>query len=127
MKIKLFSILWRKVLHMSKKFHIFSDESNHDKSITNKGDNINIDNKGLSREYVRSFLIIDTSCLNCVRDEVENLEKRYFSCQGSEPKGKNLFKLSEKVGLKNLSDGAANYFFKLLDIIDNRRLMVIYT
>ena len=56
--------------------------------------------------------------MNCVRDEVENLEKRYFSCQGSEPKGKNLFKLSEKVGLKNLSDGAANYFFKLLDIID---------
>ena len=118
MKIKLFIILWRKELHMSKKFHIFSDESNHDKSITNKGDNINIDNKGLSREYVRSFLKIDTSCLNCVRDEVESLEKRYFSCQVSEPKGKNLFKLSEKVGLKNLSEGATNYFLKLLDIID---------
>ena len=30
---------------MEEKIHIYSDESNHDKSITNKENNINIDNE----------------------------------------------------------------------------------
>ena len=60
---------------MEEKIHIYSDESNHDKSITNKENNINIDNEGLSREYVRSFLMINTSCLDDAENELNNLEK----------------------------------------------------
>ena len=72
---------------MEEKIHIYSDESNHDKSITNKENNINIDNEGLSREYVRSFLMINTSCLDDAENELNNLEKRYFACREDEPKG----------------------------------------
>ena len=58
---------------MEEKIYIYSDESNHDKSITNKENNINIDNEGLSREYVRSFLMINTSCLDDAKDRLNIL------------------------------------------------------
>lgn len=103
---------------MEEKIHIYSDESNHDKSITNKENNINIDNEGLSREYVRSFLMINTSCLDDAENRLNNLEKRYFSCLEDEPKGKVLFQLTKKVGLKNLSEEATKYLLDLLDIIE---------
>ena len=74
---------------MEEKIHIYSDESNHDKSITN--------NEGLSREYVRSFLMIKTSCLDDAENKLNNLEKRYFSCQEDEPKGKVIFQLTKKM------------------------------
>lgn len=103
---------------MEEKIHIYSDESNHDKSITNKENNINIDNEDLSREYVRSFLVINTSRLYDVESELNNLEKRYFSFRKDEPKGKMIFQLSKKVGLKNLSEEATKYLLDLLDIIE---------
>lgn len=103
---------------MEEKIHIYSDESNHDKSITNKENNINIDNEGLSREYVRSVLMINTSCLDDAEDELNNLEKRYFSCLEDEPKGKLLFQLTKKVGLKNLSEDATKFLLDLLDFIE---------
>ena len=62
---------------MEEKIHIYSDESNHDKSITNKENNINIDNEGLSREYVRSFLMIKTSCLDDAENKLNNLENKF--------------------------------------------------
>lgn len=103
---------------MEEEIHIYSDESNHDKSITNKENNINIDNEDLSREYVRSFLVINTSRLYDVESELNNLEKRYFSFRKDEPKGKMIFQLSKKVGLKNLSEEATKYLLDLLDIIE---------
>ena len=103
---------------MEEKIHIYSDESNHDKSITNKENNINIDNEDLSREYVRSFIVIKTSRLYDVESELNNLEKRYFSFRKDEPKGKMIFQLSKKVGLKNLSEEATKYLLDLLNIIE---------
>lgn len=103
---------------MEEKIHIYSDESNHDKSITYKKNDINIDNEDLSREYVRSYLVINTSRLYDVESELNNLEKRYFSFRKDEPKGKMIFQLSKKVGLKNLSEEATKYLLDLLDIIE---------
>ena len=109
---------------MEEKIHIYSDESNHDKSITNKENNINIDNEGLSREYVRSFLMIKTSCLDDAEEKLNNLEKRYFSCLEDEPKGKLLFQLTKKVGLKNLSGEATKFLLDLLDFIEEFEIQI---
>ena len=109
---------------MEEKIYIYSDESNHDKSITNKENNINIDNEGLSREYVRSFLMINTSCLDDAKDRLNILEKRYFSFRKDEPKGKMIFQLSKKVGLKNLSDEATKYLLELLDFIEEFKIQM---
>lgn len=109
---------------MEEKIHIYSDESNHDKSITNKENNINIDNEGLSREYVRSFLMIKTSCLDDAEEKINNLEKRYFSCLEDEPKGKLLFQLTKKVGLKNLSGEATKFLLDLLDFIEEFEIQI---
>ena len=109
---------------MEEKIHIYSDESNHDKSITNKENNINIDNEGLSREYVRSFLMIKTSCLGDAEEKLNNLEKRYFSCLEDEPKGKLLFQLTKKVGLKNLSGEATKFLLDLLDFIEEFEIQI---
>lgn len=109
---------------MEEKIHIYSDESNHDKSITNKENNINIDNEGLSREYVRSFLMINTSCLDDAENELNNLEKRYFSCQEDEPKGKVIFQLTKKIGLKNLSGDATKFLLDLLDFIEEFEIQI---
>lgn len=109
---------------MEEKIHIYSDESNHDKSITNKENNINIDNEGLSREYVRSFLMINTSCLDDAENELNNLEKRYFACREDEPKGKLLFQLTKKVGLKNLSGEATKFLLDLLDFIEEFEIQI---
>ena len=109
---------------MEEKIHIYSDESNHDKSITNKENNINIDNEGLSREYVRSFLMINTSCLDDAENELNNLEKRYFACREDEPKGKSLFQLTKKVGLKNLSGEATKFLLDLLDFIEEFEIQI---
>lgn len=109
---------------MEEKIHIYSDESNHDKSITNKENNINIDNEGLSREYVRSFLMINTSCLDVAENELNNLEKRYFACREDEPKGKSLFQLTKKVGLKNLSGEATKFLLDLLDFIEEFEIQI---
>lgn len=73
---------------MEEKIHIYSDESNHDKSITNKENNINIDNEGLSREYVRSFLMIKTSCLDDAENKLNNLEKDIFLVKKMNPKAR---------------------------------------
>lgn len=97
---------------MEEKIHIYSDESNHDKSITNKENNINIDNEGLSREYVRSFLMIKTSCLDDAENKLNNLEKRYFSCQEDEPKGKVIFQLTKKKWIKEFIWGRYKISFR---------------
>ena len=68
--------------------------------------------------------MIKTSCLDDAEEKLNNLEKRYFSCLEDEPKGKLLFQLTKKVGLKNLSGEATKFLLDLLDFIEEFEIQI---
>lgn len=57
---------------------VFSYESNRDKRITNKENNTNFDNDGLSREYIRIYVILQDNKIGNVKKELEDLKSEFF-------------------------------------------------
>lgn len=104
---------------------IYSDESNHDRSITKKNEEtfsvLNIDKKNQSREYVRSYCVI-SSGIN------QNLKKRFIESENTlrnplatnksyEIKATDCLKITGKMGVTQVEDKYINHLMNCLDMI----------
>lgn len=104
---------------------IYSDESNHDRSITKKNEEtfsvLNIDKKNQSREYVRSYCVIPSGIS-------QNLKKRFIESENTlrnplatnkayEIKATDCLKITGKMGVTQVEDKYINHLMNCLDMI----------
>lgn len=108
---------------------IYSDESNHDKSITLKDDILNIDKENGSREYIRSYLSINEEALeNFLHNFVESENAlRISSNTNYEIKATKCLKISGTRGVSKVEEKYIKHLttlFSLLNDLDTTCIIV---
>lgn len=118
-------------------YYVYSDESNHDKSITKKKgaeyDVLNIDKPNLSREYTRSYLIINEQV-------IDDFSKKFIDSENAlrnperknndfEIKATDCLKITGKESIKKIEEKFINHLtncFNLISEYDSTLILVNY-
>lgn len=108
-------------------YFIYSDESNHDKSITKKigteYDILNVDKPNLSREYTRSYLITKPQTIDDVRtkfiDSENNLRNPKRKDNYFEIKATDCLKISGTKGIEKLEEKYINHLINCFNLISD--------
>ncbi|MDY3706648.1 hypothetical protein [Vagococcus lutrae] len=108
-------------------YFIYSDESNHDKSITKKigteYDILNVDKPNLSREYTRSYLITKPQTIDDVRtkfiDSENNLRNPKRKDNYFEIKATDCLKISGTKGIEKLEEKYINHLMNCFNLISD--------